>query len=354
MKLFWGRLQDLGPKPEEHPEHRYFKITLLALVGVVALTFIAGLATFLLSLRGEEETMVPDVERVELVDALIALQERNLYPRVQLRYFSDPTLKGKVVQQEPAPGTSVRAGKRISIIVSQGAVVDTVGEYVGRDLDDVRSELRTLFSSFDALLTIDDVSYVFDEAEPGTILEQDPPPGRELTGPEELDFVVSRGPDVRRQELPAYVGLNWREAVPVLARSDTPFAFTMTDDPNASAEAGSGVIVEQTPEPGTEISGATTVELTMTPGEARGEENVFGLFERVLPNYAVAVDLSLVAVRPDGEEATLLSMAHPGGRIGVPYDEPVGTTLVLYRFDTEVVRTVVMAPEQEEEENEDE
>ncbi len=348
MKLFWSRLKDLGPKPDEHPEHRYFKITVIALIGVVALTFIAGLATFLLSLRGAEETMVPDVERVELVDALLALQERNLYPQVQLRYFSDPTLKGKVVQQEPAPGTSVRAGKRISIVVSQGAVVDTVGEYVGRNLDDVRSELRTLFSSFDALLTIDDVSYVFDEADPGTILEQDPPAGTELTGPTELDFVVSRGPDVRRQELPAYVGLSWREAVPVLARSDTPFTFTVTEDPDALADAGSGVIVDQSPEPGTEISASTNVQLTMTPGEPEGEENVFGIFDRVLPNYAVAVDLSLLAVRPDGEEVTLLSMVHPGGRIAVPYDEPVGTTLVLYRFDTEVVRTVVRTPNEEE------
>lgn len=350
MKLFWSRLQDFGPKPDEHPEHRYFKITVLALIGVVALTFIAGLATFLLSLRGAEETMVPDVERVELVDALVSLQERNLYPQIQLRYFSDPTLKGKVVQQEPAPGTSVRAGKRISLVVSQGAVVDTVGEYVGRNLDDVRSELRTLFSSFDAVLTIDDVSYVFDDAEPGTILEQDPPPGTELTGPRELDFVVSRGPDVRRQELPAYVGLNWREAVPVLARSDTPFTFTVTEDPQALRQNEPGIIVDQTPEPGTEIAGSTNVQLTITPGEASEEDNVFGVFDRTLPSYAVAVDLSLVAVRPDGDEVTLLSMVHPGGRIGVPYDEPVGTTLVLYRFDTEVVRTVVRTPDEDEQE----
>lgn len=350
MKLFWSRLGGMSPKPDDHPEHRYFKITVIALIGVVILTFVAGLTTFLLSLRGAEETMVPDVERVELVDALITLQERNLYPQVQLRYFSDPTLKGHVVQQEPAPGTTVRAGKRISIVVSQGAVVDTVGEYIGRNLDDVRSELRTLFSSFDALLTIDDVAYVFDEAQPGTILEQDPPAGTELTGPTELDFVVSRGPDVQRQELPAYVGLNWREAVPVLARSDTPFVFGEAQDPEIVAGGNPGTIVEQSPEPGTEIEPGSSVELAVVPGEASGEDQVFGIFERVLPNYAVAVDLSLVAVRPDGEEVILLSMAHPGGRIAVPYDEPVGTSLVLYRFETEVIRTVVRAPEETEEE----
>lgn len=348
MNLFWSRLKDLGPRPDDHPEHRYFKITVIALVGVVILTFIAGLTTFLLSLRGAEETMVPDVERLELVDALVSLQDRNLFPLVQQRYFSDPTLKGRVVQQEPAPGTSVRAGKRITLVVSQGAVVDTVGEYVGRNLDDVRSELRTLFSSFDALLTIDDISYVYDEAEAGTIIEQSPEPGLELSGPTELDFVVSRGPEAVREELDSYVGLSWREAVPVLARSDTPFTFSITRDPALTGENPPGTVVGQAPEPGTQIAAGTNVQLTMTPGEPSSENHVFDLFDRVLPNYAVGVDLSLVAVRPEGEEVVLFSMVHPGGRIAVPYDEPAGTTLVLYRFETEVVRTVVLAPEEEE------
>lgn len=347
MNLFWSRLKDLGPRYDDQPEHRYFKITVIALLGVVILTFIAGLTTFLLSLRGAEETMVPDVERLELVDALVALQDRNLFPEVQQRYFSDPTLKGRVVQQEPAPGTSVRAGKRINLVVSQGAVVDTVGEYIGRDLDDVRNELRTLFSSFDALLTIDNVSYVYDASEAGTIIEQSPEAGMELSGPTELDFVVSRGPEALREELDSYVGLSWQEALPALAGADIPFTFSITNDPAVTGENPPGTVVGQAPEPGTQVAAGTNVQLTMTPGEASEEQNVFGLFERVLPNYAVGVNLSLVAVRPEGDEVVLFSMVHPGGRISVPYDEPAGTTLVLYRFDTEVVRTVVLTADEQ-------
>ena len=86
--------------------------------------------------------------------ALVKLQERELYPRLVEKYTGNPLDKGRVIQQEPAPGSYVRAGLRVSITVSLGAVMEKVENYVGMTISQVRSRLATQFSNFEPLLVI--------------------------------------------------------------------------------------------------------------------------------------------------------------------------------------------------------
>jgi beta-lactam-binding protein with PASTA domain len=337
------------PNDREDPEKRFSKIIIYTFIGVIVLMVGAAATSFLVTLEGPEEIMVPEVREKNLEQALVDLQERNLYGIIRLRYTSDPTLQGKVVEQEPAAGTLVRAGKEIELVVSRGAVVDRVGEYVGRPLEEVRQELQALFTTFDELLQIDDVSYVFDSAPVGTILEQSPEAGTELSGPTQLDLVVSRGPDVERFELPSLVGLEYEEAIQLLADENMPFVFT-----RASAEDGDpGFVVGQSPPPGTEVSRDSKVTLRLVPPTDVGEDRVFGVFERVLPDYPIAVEMTLEAVAPDDTRRTIFSMRHPGGELAVPFVEEIGTTLVLSRFDSEVIRFLVRPPEQSDSEQSD-
>ncbi|MFP4567143.1 MAG: PASTA domain-containing protein, partial [Spirochaetaceae bacterium] len=344
MRRFTDTIRKMLPRYGERPESRYFKITVLSVLGIVLLTVIAGLGTFVLSLRGREEILVPEVRQAELADALIELQERELHTEVQLRYHSDPNLKGKVVDQDPAAGTLVRAGKEVALTVSRGAIVDRVGDYTGRTLQEVRSELSTMFSTFDPLLQIGDVSYVFSDEPAGTILEQDPEPETELSGTTPLDLVVSRGEDVRRISVPSYSGLDFREAIDLLAEQDIPFTFSLSD--NGQSGAG-GIIVDQEPEAGTSVPAGSPVHLTMMPPDDVPEAMVFGIFERVLPEYPVSVDVTLEAIDPDGERETLFSMKHPGGEIAVPYMAEENSRIVLSRFDTEVLSERVRPPDPE-------
>ena len=333
MRQLFDWIQRKKSRRSEGPESRYARQVLLSLAGVVVLMLVASLSAFLLSLRGPEQTLVPDVRQKELVAALIDLQDRELYPRIQMRVFSDPALRGKVVEQNPTAGTVVRAGRRISLVVSEGPVVDRVDDFIGRDLEDVRSELQLLFTTFDVIKQIGAVSYVFDRSEPGTILEQSPSPGTEITGFTLVDLVVSRGPDVERTALASYVALGYEQAIRRLASANRPFTFALTQ----ASGAAEGTVVGQDPAPGTEVAQNQLVALTISPVIEPEPGMVFGIFERVLPNYPVAVELTLESVDPDGERAVIFSMRHPGGPIAIPYLLEEGTTLVLSRFNTEVV-----------------
>ncbi len=339
------RAKQLLPRRDDNPDIKYFKIVVYSLVGIMALTVIAGVTTFLFTLQGTEEIMVPDIRDAELSDALIELQQRELFPLVQKRYASDPATRGRVLDQNPAPGTVVKAGKRISVIVSEGAVVDEVGDYRGRDLNEVRSELRTVFASYDQVLDIANVSYVFDESEPGTIVEQHPAPGTPVAGQTNLDVVVSRGPGIDSITVPSYVGMTYDEAVQELASQNTPFSFRIADD--EGDEDAAGTVVSQSPSADSEMEPGSRVTLYMLPPEEDDvpEDMVFGIFERVLPEYPVAVELTLDVVNPDGQRLRLLQMQHPGGIVSVPYMIEENSRLVLSRFGTEVVNLVIRPDE---------
>ena len=165
------------PNHNDPPDRRNFKLVILLIVATFVLMVLIGFVTFWLSLRGAEEVLVPSVENKELISALIELQEKELYPRLQVRYSSDYE-KGMVIEQRPASGTIVRAGRQITLTVSRGPVIDRVEDYVGQKVDEVRIHLQTLFASYRALLKIKEpVSYVFDPEPAGTILAQKPEPG---------------------------------------------------------------------------------------------------------------------------------------------------------------------------------
>jgi len=334
----WGRFVAWGekilPTYKDPPEKKKFKLVVLMIVGMLLLMLLLGLLTFFLSLHGAEQVTVPAVEGKDLIPALIELQEKELYPRVQVRFSSDYE-KGLVLEQKPAPGASVRVGRRVTLVVSRGPVIDRIEDYVGQKLEDVRVPLQTVFASSQALLKIKQPSSsVFDESAPGTILAQKPPAGQPLDSATELELVVSRGPKGETVTVAKYVDLRFQDAVAELSSANIPFAFTVR---RAQGDEKSGVVVSQTPEAGSEITYGSVVQLVMTRPASVPSGKVFGVFEYSLPAYPIMVDVSLDAISPEGS-TTVMAMKHPGGPIAVPYLVDDKSELVFYIFDKEEIR----------------
>lgn len=341
------------PKPEidkqkidsvESAESKRLRIFIFAGIGFIALMIAAGLFAFFFNLRGAEQTMVPDVEGMEVLDALLAVQEKELTSHIQVRFSSDPGLKGKVVEQKPAFGTLVKAGRTVTLVVSKGAIVDNVENFIGRDLNEVRIHLQTLFTTYKPLLRIKEpVTYVFDDSEPGTILQQKPEAGTELVGLTDLELVVSRGKEEEKMVLPLYVGIPFDQAIDVLAENNIPFVFSLSEE-----EGEAGTIIDQKPAAGEEVPMGSIVRLDFVKPEEIEGRTVFGMFQYELPDYAIPVELRLEAVYTTGERSVVFEMKHPGGSISLPYVEEENTVLSLSIFDREVIRHIVRAPVEEE------
>jgi eukaryotic-like serine/threonine-protein kinase len=334
----WTRdfINKIIPRAEDSPELRSLKLYVFLFVGIIGLMIVIGAVTFGIVVRGSPETLVPNLQGKSIVDALIDLQSKDLYPDIQIEYSTDKE-KDIIMTQRPAPGTLVKSGKRVTLRVGRGPALSAVENYVGWNLDDVKIHLQTLFATHSPNLLIKEpVLYKYQVGSAsGKILAQSPSPGTKITGVTYLQLVVSQEQGaVSTVTVGNYVGMSFQEALTELTRNDIPFTFTVQ---KPAKGATGGVVIDQNPDSGQKIAYGNGVQLTMTSPSNVGKDNVFGLFKYSLPDQPIAVSIRL-AIVTDNEPQDILSMKHPGGAIAVPYIVPDGSELVLYVLDQEVAR----------------
>jgi beta-lactam-binding protein with PASTA domain len=306
-------------------------VVLIVLVGIIAMSI------FFVAVRGGEQTLVPELRGKELADALLELQAKELYPRIQLRYSQSAKDKGQILEQDPIAGTIVKAGRRVRLVVSQGVIVNRVENYIGRNIEEVRMDLQTLAaSSGSVLLSLKEpLMYDFSSEAPGTIIRQKPEPGADISGPTRLEFVISRGQANSLITVPQFVGLSISSALEQIGRAGIAFEFTLRD--RQEGEKGE-TVVSQDPTAGVSVTSNAIIKLTVnTPAQLR-ENEVFGLFEYSMPKNPYPLPVRLEALLPSGEQTRIIGAEYPGGKFTAPYHLPADSVLVLYLMNREIYR----------------
>jgi beta-lactam-binding protein with PASTA domain len=321
----------------------HLRLFLSLAVGLVVFVGVIALTVFFIAVRGAEQTMVPEVRGKELTEALLELQVKELYPRIQLRYSESAEEKGIILEQEPKAGTIVKAGRRIRLVVSQGVVINTVENYRGRNIDEVRMDLRTLFASMSyPLLTLrEPFMYEYSDEPPGTILQQRPEPGTAISGSTVLDFVVSRGPEHALITVPDMTGLSVAQALDLIREGGISFSFTLRP---VREHEKAGTVVYQEPAGGSTATANTRLVLLAAAPEEPENGEVFALFRYTLPENPYPLPVRLEALLPTGNRETLAELNHIGGDFSVPYQLPVGSELILSMLNRELYREAVKPP----------
>jgi len=315
-----------------------FLVTVTA--GLLIFMAIVAIAIFFVALRGAEQTMVPEVRGKELAEALLELQVKELYPRIQLRYSQSSRDRGMILEQDPAAGTIVKAGRRIRLVVSQGVMINRVENYVGRNIDEVRLDLLTITAaSGSPLLTLrEPLMYDFSPAAPGTILRQKPESGADISGPMGIEFVVSRGLDNTLVTVPQLTGLTLSNALELIGRTGILFDFSLR--PLREEEKGA-TVASQNPAAGISVSANTRVSLVVTAPDDLAEGEVFKLFSYRIPQNPYPLPVHLEALLPSGDRVRLVSVDYPGGNFTVPYRLPADSVLILSMMNREIHRETV-------------
>jgi beta-lactam-binding protein with PASTA domain len=327
----------------------HFKLFVSMAFGLMVFIGVIAVSIFFIALRGAEQTMVPDVRNKDLTEALLELQTKELYPRIQLRYSQSSWDKGLILEQEPRAGAIVKAGRRIRLVVSRGVMINTVENYLGRDIDEVRMELRTLAAELNssggmgqALFTLrEPFMYEYSSEPAGMILQQSPEPGTGISGPTALEFVVSRGPRETIQTIPSLTGLTIEQALAEIGQRGINFIFSQGEP----REAGKGeTVVSQEPGGNSQAPAGTLVRLTVSPPDKLGAGEVFAIFRYRIPENPYPLSVRLEALLPSGERRQLVAVNYPGGEFTVPYRLPVGTELSLFMLNREMHRETITAP----------
>jgi beta-lactam-binding protein with PASTA domain len=325
----------------------HLKLFISMAIGLLIFVGIIAVSIFFIAVSGAEQTMVPDVRGKELTAALLELQVKELYPRISLRYSQSSWDKGQVLEQDPHAGTIVKAGRRIRLVVSQGVLINTVEDYRGRNIDEVRMDVQAIFAEANItglpLLSLKEpLMYEFSDEEPGTILEQKPEPGAGISGPTTLEFVVSQGPENATITVPRFAGLTLPAALAELGRTGVDFAFTVR--PARGNETGETVVYQE-PAAETPAPANTPISLLVSAPSGLPDGEIFGLFTYTMPKNPYPLAVRLEALLPNGERKELINVLYRGGDFTVPYRLPVGSELILSMLNRELHRETLRAPD---------
>jgi Uncharacterized protein conserved in bacteria len=321
----------------------HLRVFILSVAALVIFVGIIAVSVFFIAVRGTEQTMVPDVVGKELTQALLELQVKELYPRLLLRYSQTSSDRGHIMEQEPKPGTIVKAGRRIRLVVSQGVIVNKVENFIGRNINDVKMDLQALYAQTNgiALLSVKEpVMYDFSSETPGTILAQKPEPGADISGPLTLEFVVSKGRENTVITVPGLTGMKLSEALGVISNTGVNFKFNIR---NRSGNEKGETVVYQAPPGNATAPLSAIVDITVTSPEKMADNEIFGLFHYTIPVNPYPLSVRLEAILPAGERIRLFTTDYLGGEFTLPYKLPVGTTLVLSMLNRELYRETVGA-----------
>lgn len=344
MKFNIKKVKDIKPENiKVNFEESYDKLqsNLPALIitcvaAIIVMGFIA-FAVFFSNVKSPEKVLVPNVTGKKLEDALLEMQVKELYPKINLRYSEVPGNEGTILEQSPKAGAIVKGYSRVSLVVSRGVIVDKVDDYVGQKIDDVQMKIQTLFAGQKALIILDKPEYVPDTSEAGTILEQNPPAGTSISEPVNVQLIVSRGPNYENTRAPNVMGQSVNDLLQTITRSKIVFDIDLRKAEKGEKE---GVVVEQDSFDSEFVPNYTRVHVVMTKASKDGE-NVTGVFEENIIDYPYPVNMKLDAIPSEGDSYTIVSFNHPGGRVTIPYSVPSDTTLVLTVVDKVVSKKVI-------------
>ncbi|MFC5041319.1 Stk1 family PASTA domain-containing Ser/Thr kinase [Ornithinimicrobium kibberense] len=198
---------------------------------------------------------MPTVVGLTEDEARAALDARQLDPVVE-RDFSEEVPAGTVVSADAAPGSELRHGTDVRLVVSQGPERYAVPRLVGLTVDEATQALE------EASLQLGGRTGRFDETVPaGTVLASDPDVGTQQPPGTAVAVVVSDGP--APVDVPDVTGRTEQEARDALTGAG--LLVEVSPDRVFDDEVPEGAVVSQSPGPA-QVERGTTVRLVLSQG----------------------------------------------------------------------------------------
>ncbi|MBV8244327.1 MAG: PASTA domain-containing protein, partial [Candidatus Eremiobacteraeota bacterium] len=144
--------------------------------------------------------LIPSFVGQAVSDATAEATRFNLRSQVVARQMSDQYPKDVVMGQEPAPGSVVKPGREVSLVVSNGVTLYAMPDLRFQSMREAGLDLSH------SHLQLNKVTYVrSDEVPANHIVSQDPPPLSTVREGSQVDLVVSKG-GVSQIRVPSFVG----------------------------------------------------------------------------------------------------------------------------------------------------
>jgi len=248
---------DAPPLIERYvPRDWVFPLVFAAFVGVLV-WFGHSVQEFLLP--GPNTVMVPSLIGLTANDATNAVIRMSLKPEIAGHAVSDQYPKGVIMNQQPQAGMHVRAGRQISLIVSDGVKTNLMPDLRYQSFRDARLDLSQ------AHLTLAKTQYVRSDDIPADhVISQDPAPSVSVTDGAQVSLLISKG-GFSSLRVPDFTGMDIDQARGAAAAAHVKLGQIVWT-PLGRSGPPHGVVVEQRPAAGSMIGSYDVVSLDVSAG----------------------------------------------------------------------------------------
>ena len=282
-----------------------------------------GYITLNVAIKRGEKVVVPNLVNKSVGEALDLLSERGLELRKTGARNSALIPESYILSQDPIPGTVVKDGTPISVVISLGSKITIVPDLVGKPLREARVELNR------AALDIGRFSRMHYDVEEDIILSQAPMPNEEVNRDTPVHLLLSLGPRPREYRLPDLIGHPLEKANKLL---DTMGLLIGDITTKLDFSYPQGTVLDQVPRPGTLVTQGLSVSLVMSTMHDEGEQEArkFAIFLYLVPYGFWAKSVRIEISDPDGLRTIYDEVDEPGATIQMVFGYSVQCTVKMY------------------------
>lgn len=201
------------------------------------------------------EVDVPELVNISLDEATRQLEENNLSVGEISEESNDEIESGYVIRSNPEAGSTIREEQEVDLVISSGEELFEIEDYTNQPFEEVRARLTELG------FNVESVEVNNSDIESGYIVSQDISPNNEVVASDTtITFEVSTGPtEIRFRDLQGYT----RVGVDDYVEENN---LNLTVEYSNSDSVDEGLVISQSPEPGTVIYENTNVTVVFSSG----------------------------------------------------------------------------------------
>ena len=220
-----------------------FRLFLLFTV-LVTVALVSAIMTIRFTIRGHQETM-PNMVGLSFDYAQRMATGLGLEMKVEDKLFNTQYPPQTIVSQMPPPGTRIKIGQHVHVLVSLGSPQVVIPNFVGTSVRAAR------ITAIQRNLTLGDIVGIhWPQSEPDQIMAQDPPPESAEVRSPTVDILVSVGEAPEAYLCPRLVG----QPIAEVRRSLEKAGFRVAGVTSITTASGPrGIIFTQSPAAGSKI-----------------------------------------------------------------------------------------------------
>ena len=320
------------PKPEpKEPEkkgkgdslvEKYGKKKLLAFF-LAALVVLSGIIYAILGYTSGDVT-VPDVKGKTIVEAEAILTKEKLGYTLTEAYDAKVT-PGVVIKQTPGAHTRVKAGRKITLVVSKGPEPGVVPDLKKKKLNDATLMLEK------AKLKVGTVTVKYEAGAPkGTVISQSIASGSKVSEGTSVDLVVNISDN--QTVVPSLAGMSLSEAQSALSSAGLSVGSVSA----TSSDSAKNTVLSSDPGAGSVLDKGSSVTLVVSAGkkEEKKSSSSSGGSSRTIsytvPGSGSAKDVRIIVTDDNGSRTVFSDSVAPGTRISRSVSAGSGARVQVY------------------------